>query len=108
MTLREFPEKSQQEIAEQVGCSQRYVGMIKEDNRSTSNIPPTRTDSMGRTRPTRWGVVRSMYRLLKMIIQLVVISPLPYISRAARDLNRAGSAMCAKLSFSFEKMEGMT
>ena len=29
----------------------------------------------------------------------------PYISRAARDLNRAGSAMCAKLSFSFEKIE---
>jgi hypothetical protein len=25
-----------------------------------------------------------------------------------RDRNRAGSAMCAKLSFSFEKMEGMT
>jgi len=52
--LMHFPEKSQQEIAEQVGCSQRYVGMIKEDNRSTSNIPPTRTDSIGRTRPTSY------------------------------------------------------
>jgi hypothetical protein len=105
MTLREFPEKSQQEIAEQVGCAQSWVSGIKKDIISSDNIPPTRTDSLGRTRPTRWGVVRSMYRLLKMIIQLVVISPLPYISRAARDLNRAGSAMCAKLSFSFEKIE---
>ncbi len=91
MTLREFPEKSQQEIAEQVGCNQSTVARVKSDNMHTHNIPTTRTDSIGRTRPTRWGVVRSMYRLLKMIIQLVVISPLPYISRAARDLNRAGS-----------------
>jgi hypothetical protein len=55
VALREWPNKSQQEIAEQVGCSQRFVGMVKEDIRSTSIIPPTRTDSMGRTRPTTYA-----------------------------------------------------
>ncbi len=90
MTLHEFPEKSQQEIAEQVGCSQQYVAKVK-DNTTGCNIPPTRTDSIGRTRPTRWGAVKSMYRLLKTIIYLGIISPLPHILGAARFLNRAGS-----------------
>ncbi|MBN2299466.1 MAG: hypothetical protein JXM72_12770 [Deltaproteobacteria bacterium] len=41
--LREFPDKSQQEIAEQVGCSQQYVAKVK-DNTTGCNIPPTRTE----------------------------------------------------------------
>lgn len=55
LAVKTWPNKSQQEIAEQVGCSQRFVGMVKEDIRSTSIIPPTRTDSMGRTRPTSYA-----------------------------------------------------
>ena len=54
IALREFPEKSQQEIAEQVGCSQQYVAKVK-DNTTGCNIPPTRTDSLGRTRPTSYA-----------------------------------------------------
>ena len=33
------------------------------------------------------------------------MTPLPHILGVACFLNRAGSAMCAKLSFSFEKIE---
>lgn len=55
IALREFPEKSQQEIAEQVGCSHVYVGKVKKDNVTSYNIPPTRTDSLGRTRPTSYA-----------------------------------------------------
>ena len=40
MTLREFPEKSQQEIAEQVGCHQTWVTKVKSDNMISHNIPP--------------------------------------------------------------------
>ena len=38
IALHEFPEKSQQEIAEQVGCSQQYVAKVK-DNTTGCNIP---------------------------------------------------------------------
>lgn len=55
IALREFPEKSQQEIAEQVGCSHVYVGKVKKDNVTSYNIPTTRTDSLGRTRPTSYA-----------------------------------------------------
>ncbi len=55
IALHEFPEKSQQEIAEQVGCNQSTVARVKSDNMHTHNIPPTRTDSLGRTRPTSYA-----------------------------------------------------
>jgi len=50
-----WPNKSQQEIAEQVGCAVSYVNGIKKDKFSSEIIPPTRTDSMGRTRPTSYA-----------------------------------------------------
>ena len=55
IALHEFPEKSQQEIAEQVGCNQSTVARVKSDNMHTHNIPHTRTDSMGQTRPTSYA-----------------------------------------------------
>ena len=53
VALREWPQKSQAEIAAQVGCSQVYVGKVKDN--ITVILPPTRTDSMGRTRPTTYA-----------------------------------------------------
>lgn len=53
VALREWPQKSQAEIAAQVGCSQVYVGKVKDN--ITVILPPTRTDSMGRTRPTSYA-----------------------------------------------------
>ena len=47
--------KSQQEIAQQVGCAVSYVNGIKKDKFSSEIIPPTRTDSMGRARPTSYA-----------------------------------------------------
>ena len=41
---------SQQEISEQVGCSDVYVGKVKKDNVTSYNIPTTRTDSQSRGR----------------------------------------------------------
>lgn len=55
IALREWPNKSQQEIAEQVGCSKQYVGHIKGEISKQVYLPPTRTDSMGRTRPTSYA-----------------------------------------------------
>jgi hypothetical protein len=43
--------------------------------------------------------------ILEQLHNLFGNTPLPYISRAARDRNRPGSATRAKLSFSFEKIE---
>jgi len=45
---------SQQEIAEQVGCSQQYVAQIKA-NTTTCNGPSTRVNSLGQTRPTSYA-----------------------------------------------------
>ena len=52
--MKTWPNKSQQEIAEQVGCNVSTVCRAK-DNLPTQFIPPTRTDSMGRTRPTSYA-----------------------------------------------------
>ncbi len=54
LAITNFPDKSQQEIANQVGCSQQYVAMVKGDNTSTCNIPETRKDAIGRNRPTAY------------------------------------------------------
>lgn len=55
VALREWPNKSQQEIAEQVGCTKQYVGQLKAEISKQVYLPPTRTDSMGRTRPTAYA-----------------------------------------------------
>lgn len=55
VALREWPNKSQQEIAEQIGCGQGTVAKVKADIIPRNIIPPTRTDSMGRTRPTTYA-----------------------------------------------------
>ncbi len=54
IALQRFPEKTQQAIAEQVGCSQRHVGSIQAEFRSSSKltIPTTRTGTDGKSYPT--------------------------------------------------------
>jgi hypothetical protein len=54
--LRTWPDKSQQQIADQIGCSQYLVCKVKEDiiSKNNTEIPQTRTDAMGRTRPTSY------------------------------------------------------
>ena len=53
LAVDRFPNKSQQEIADHVGCSQQYVGKVKGDVTPSCNVPPTRKDSKGRNQPTR-------------------------------------------------------
>jgi hypothetical protein len=57
LALRTWPDRTQREIAEQVGCDQGYVAKIKADVMTSHNVLPrsTRVDSMGRTQPTRKG-----------------------------------------------------
>ena len=55
LAVKTWPNKSQQEIAEQVGCAVSYVNGIKKDKFSSEISPPTRTDSIGRTRPTSYA-----------------------------------------------------
>jgi len=52
LALKSFPQKSQKEIADQVGCAVGYVNQIKGDNFTSENIPSTRKDAIGRNRPT--------------------------------------------------------
>lgn len=52
LALENFPTKSQQEIANHVGCSQKYVSQIKSDV-IPGITPSIRTDSKGRVQPTR-------------------------------------------------------
>ncbi|NBV25687.1 MAG: hypothetical protein EBS05_27765, partial [Proteobacteria bacterium] len=52
--LAKFPEKSQQEIADHVGCSQQYIAKLKADITTSCNIPATRKDSTGKNRPTAY------------------------------------------------------
>lgn len=54
LALRTWPEKTQQAIAEQVGCSQGYVSQRKADVIASNNVdfPVARTDSLGRNQPT--------------------------------------------------------
>jgi len=54
LALDRFPAKSQQEIANHVGCSQQYVGKVKDDITPSCNVPTTRKDSKGRNQPTRY------------------------------------------------------
>ena len=55
LAVKTWPNKSQREIAEQVGCTKQYVGQLKAEISKQVYLPPTRTDSMGRTRPTSYA-----------------------------------------------------
>jgi len=51
--LTTWPGKSQQEIANQVGCAQGTVAKVKADVIPRNNVAPaTRIDSVGRVQPT--------------------------------------------------------
>jgi hypothetical protein len=52
LALENFPTKSQQEIANHVGCDQGYVSRVKADVMPVITSPK-RTDSKGRIQPTR-------------------------------------------------------
>lgn len=54
LALKTWPDKTQQAIADQVGCSQATVHRVFEDVIHLNNIslPETRTDSIGRQQPT--------------------------------------------------------
>lgn len=54
MALSIFLDKSQQEIADHVGCSKQYVSKVKEDVSTSGHVsfPETRKDSLGREQPT--------------------------------------------------------
>ena len=54
LAIGRFPDKSQQEIADHVGCSQKYVSQMKADIIPRYNVPPTRKDSKGRNQPTSY------------------------------------------------------
>lgn len=51
--LKQFPNKSQVEIANHVSCSQGLVSSVKADVITVITSPATRVDSKGRTQPTR-------------------------------------------------------
>jgi hypothetical protein len=52
LALNKFPGKSQQEIADQVGCNQSTVARVKADVMHMHNVSARRTDSKGRNQPT--------------------------------------------------------
>ncbi len=51
LALDRFPAKSQQEIADHVGCAQSYVAAVKRDVITSDNVS-TRKDTKGRNQPT--------------------------------------------------------
>ena len=53
LALAAWPELSANQIAEQIGCSQRYVSSVRDQVRSTSNLPSTVTGKDGKTYPAR-------------------------------------------------------
>ena len=56
VALNTWPDKTQQEIAEQVGCNRSYLVRIQ-DELVTSNkltLPPTRTGKDGKQYPTTY------------------------------------------------------
>ena len=57
IALREWPNKSQQEIAEQVGCNVAYVNRIKQELFTSKKLtlPATRTGKDGKSYPTTYA-----------------------------------------------------
>ena len=57
VALREWPNKSQQEIAEQVGCNVAYVNRIKQELFTSKKLtlPATRTGKDGKSYPTTYA-----------------------------------------------------
>ncbi len=54
IALAKFPAKTQEQIAERVGCAQSYVQRVKSES-GRHNITRDITDSIGRRRPTRYN-----------------------------------------------------
>ena len=57
VALREWPNKFQQEIAEQVGCNVAYVNRIKQELFTSKKLtlPATRTGKDGKSYPTTYA-----------------------------------------------------
>lgn len=51
LALKTWPDRSQNQIAEQIGCSQQHVQQIKVQVTSTCNLPATVTGKDGKTYP---------------------------------------------------------
>ncbi len=66
MALAKFPEKTQEQIAAQVGCSQRYVSTVQAQLRTSSKfqVPDIRQGKDGRNRPTKYKPRRKSTKAL--------------------------------------------
>ena len=54
IAIKTWPDKTQADIAEQVGCSQSYVAKVKSDYHSDIETPKTIKTARGQTRPTSY------------------------------------------------------
>ena len=55
LAIKTWPDRSQNEIAAQIGCSQRYVSTIRGEVRTTSNLPDRVTGKDGKSYPASAG-----------------------------------------------------
>ena len=53
LALKVWPDRSQRGIADQVGCSQRYVGKVRAQVRTTSHLPERTIATDGKSYPAR-------------------------------------------------------
>ena len=102
IALREWQNKSQQEIAEQVGCNVAYVNRIKQELFTSKKLtlPAKRMGKDGKDRPTtyatfgdycreRWGMSRSYaHRMIESaaVVEMLPMGNKPASERQARPL----------------------
>lgn len=57
IALQSWPERSQREISDQVGCTQQYVGKVQNELTTSCKLelPATRTGKDGKVRPTTYS-----------------------------------------------------
>lgn len=82
LALATWPERSQNQLAQQIGCSQRYVSTIKDEVRSTSNLPDRVTGKDGKSYPASRKVATTPAENVAPVDE-------PFKSRANVDRRRA-------------------
>lgn len=75
LALRTWPEQSQREIAEQVGCALGTVSTIKRDVFTAEHVamPVTSIDSLGREQPTRKPRAPAIFGLVHLRWQGAIV-----------------------------------
>lgn len=87
IALTKFPEKTQEQISQQVGCSRDYVSKVQKElvTNHKLTLPATRKGKDGKSRPTKYAKAKTESATQPEPVEAETVNPIEHQQQEARN-----------------------